>query len=65
MTARTTGGVIRGRRHREAPVLGVQFHPESVLTEGGYRMRGNWLTTAGLAKAAERARDLTPLVKLS
>ena len=65
VTACTTGGVIMGLRHREAPVLGVQFHPESVLTEGGYRMLGNWLATAGLVAAAERARDLTPLVKLS
>jgi para-aminobenzoate synthetase component 2 len=42
----------------------VQFHPESVLTEGGYRMLGNWLAVAGLPEAAETARDLTPLVKL-
>ena len=64
VTARTEGGVIMGLRHREAPVFGVQFHPESVLTEGGYRMLGNWLATAGLPEAAETARDLTPLVKL-
>ena len=43
VTSRTLGGVIMGLRHREAPVYGVQFHPESVLTEGGYRMLGNWL----------------------
>jgi para-aminobenzoate synthetase component 2 len=40
----------------------VQFHPESVLTEGGYRMVGNWLETTGLAGAAERAADLNPLI---
>jgi para-aminobenzoate synthetase component 2 len=64
VTARTDGGVIMGLRHREAPVVGVQFHPESVLTEGGYRMLGNWLATTGLPEAAERAVGLSPLVKL-
>jgi para-aminobenzoate synthetase component 2 len=64
VTARTEGGVIMGLRHREAPVFGVQFHPESVLTEGGYRMLGNWLAGAGLPEAAERATQLSPLVKL-
>jgi para-aminobenzoate synthetase component 2 len=64
VTARTDGGVIMGLRHTAAPIVGVQFHPESVLTEGGYRMLGNWLSAAGLAGAAERATDLSPLVKL-
>jgi para-aminobenzoate synthetase component 2 len=64
VTARTDGGVIMGLRHTSAPIVGVQFHPESVLTEGGYRMLGNWLSDAGLAGAAERATDLSPLVKL-
>jgi para-aminobenzoate synthetase component 2 len=64
VTARTEGGVIMGLRHTSAPIVGVQFHPESVLTEGGYRMLGNWLSDAGLPGAAERATDLSPLVKL-
>lgn len=64
VTARTTGGVIMALQHREAPIYGVQFHPESVLTEGGYRMLGNWLEVAGLAGAADAARSLNPLVKL-
>ncbi len=64
VTSRTAGGVIMGLRHEALPVFGVQFHPESVLTEGGYRMLGNWLAVAGLPEAAETARDLTPLVKL-
>lgn len=64
VTSRTAGGVIMGLRHESLPIHGVQFHPESVLTEGGYRMLGNWLATAGLPEAAETARGLTPLVKL-
>jgi para-aminobenzoate synthetase component 2 len=62
VTARTEGGVIMGVQHRVHPVFGVQFHPESVLTEGGYRMVGNWLETTGLSGAAERAADLGPLI---
>ena len=64
VTSRTQGGVIMGLRHESAPLYGVQFHPESVLTEGGYRMIGNWLAVAGLPEAADTARGLTPLVKL-
>jgi para-aminobenzoate synthetase component II len=62
VTARTRGGVVMGVQHVSAPVFGVQFHPESVLTEGGYRMVGNWLETVGLSGAAERAAGLTPLI---
>lgn len=62
VTARTRGGVIMGLRHVEKPVYGVQFHPESVLTEGGYRMLGNWLAVAGMPEAAESAKSLSPLL---
>lgn len=65
VTARTDGGIIMGVRHRTAPMHGVQFHPESVLTEGGYRMLGNWLAEAGLPSAAETAVGLSPLVALA
>jgi para-aminobenzoate synthetase component 2 len=65
VTSRTQGGVIMGLRHESAPIHGVQFHPESVLTEGGYRMLGNWLAETGLAGASERARSLNPLVRVS
>ena len=61
VTSRTDGGVIMGLQHRSAPVYGVQFHPESVLTQGGYRMIGNWLGVAGLPEAAVTARGLDPL----
>lgn len=64
-TSHTTAGVIMGVKHRDAPIYGVQFHPESVLTEGGYRMLGNWLAVAGLPSAAETAKGLTPMVKLA
>jgi para-aminobenzoate synthetase component 2 len=63
VTSRTNGGVIMGLRHVEAPLFGVQFHPESVLTEGGYRMLGNWLAASGLEGAALAARDLSPLMR--
>lgn len=61
-TARTDGGVIMAARHRDLPVEGVQFHPESVLTEGGHRMLANWLTICGDAGAVERSADLAPVV---
>ena len=60
----TMGGVIMGLQHRSLPIYGVQFHPESVLTQGGYQMLGNWLESVGLDGAAERAKSLSPLVKL-
>ncbi|WP_052847482.1 aminodeoxychorismate/anthranilate synthase component II [Streptomyces avicenniae] len=62
VTATTAGGVIMGLRHRERPVEGVQFHPESVLTEGGHRMLANWLTVCGAQGAVERSHGLAPVV---
>lgn len=58
----SAGGVIMGVRHATLPIYGVQFHPESVLTEGGYQMLGNWLESIGLSGAAERAKSLSPLI---
>jgi para-aminobenzoate synthetase component II len=49
VTARTRGGVIMGVRHTSLPIHGVQFHPESILTEGGHRMLANWLSACGEA----------------
>ena len=64
VTSRTAGGVIMGLQHASKPIYGVQFHPESVLTQGGYQMLGNWLESIGLKGAAERAKGLSPLVNL-
>jgi para-aminobenzoate synthetase component II len=60
VTARTEGGVIMALQHRTAPLTGVQFHPESVMTEGGHRLLANWLATVGLPGPAERAAGLGP-----
>ncbi len=43
VTGSTASGVVMAMRHRDVDVEGVQFHPESVLTEGGHRMLANWL----------------------
>jgi para-aminobenzoate synthetase component 2 len=45
ITATTESDVIMGVKHKIAPIEGVQFHPESVLTEGGHRLLANWLST--------------------
>jgi para-aminobenzoate synthetase component 2 len=63
VTAETASGVIMGLQHRTAPLCGVQFHPESVLTEGGYQMLGNWLESLGMKGAADRAAKLSPLIQ--
>jgi para-aminobenzoate synthetase component 2 len=63
VTARTAGGIIMGVQHKTKPIYGVQFHPESVLTESGYQMLGNWLESVGLKGAAEKAKSLSPMVK--
>ncbi len=64
VTSRTQGGVIMGVQHIRAPIYGVQFHPESVLTEGGYQLIANWLTVTGLTTAKSAAVGLNPLVNL-
>ena len=62
VTGTTSGGVIMALRHRELAVEGVQFHPESVLTEGGHAMLANWLAECGDPAARERATHLAPVV---
>jgi para-aminobenzoate synthetase component II len=65
VTGRTDGGVIMAMRHRDVPVEGVQFHPESVLTEGGHRMLATWLTVCGDPDALGRSAGLAPVVTRS
>lgn len=48
VSARTAEGVVLGLRHRERPVVGVQFHPESILSEVGYDLLARFLRLAGL-----------------
>lgn len=62
ITGATETGVIMGIRHRELAVEGVQFHPESVLTEGGHHMLANWLTECGDDQALARSVGLAPVV---
>jgi para-aminobenzoate synthetase component II len=58
ITARTGSGLVMGIRHRELPVEGVQFHPESVLTEGGHRMLANWMASAGFPVNEDTVAEL-------
>ena len=52
MTARTADGVVMAIAHRRLPVIGVQFHPESILTECGYPLLANFLRVAGIGVPA-------------
>jgi para-aminobenzoate synthetase component 2 len=63
VTGSTPSGVVMAVRHRELPLEGVQFHPESVLTEGGHRLLANWLVRCGEEDAVERSQGLAPLVR--
>ena len=60
----TANGIIMGLQHRSLPLYGVQFHPESVLTEGGHRLLANWLEICGSDDAVARSAGLHPLVRL-
>jgi para-aminobenzoate synthetase component 2 len=58
VTGRTDSGVVMALRHRDLPIEGVQFHPESVLTQGGHRILANWLASCGLPGALDAAPAL-------
>lgn len=65
VTARTAGGVVMGLAHRELPLHGVQFHPESVLTEHGHLMLARFLELCDGVDAVERSQGLAPLLTAS
>ncbi|MDO5711678.1 MAG: aminodeoxychorismate/anthranilate synthase component II [Micrococcales bacterium] len=65
VTARTDSGVIMAVQHATLPLHGVQFHPESVLTQGGHRLLANWLELCGGTDAVRRSEGLGPLVGAS
>jgi para-aminobenzoate synthetase component 2 len=58
VTGRTESGIVMAMRHRELPIHGVQFHPESVLTQGGHRMLANWLGVCGASPSDGLVRSL-------
>jgi para-aminobenzoate synthetase component II len=65
VTGRTESGIVMAMRHRSLPIEGVQFHPESVLTQGGHRVLANWLQRCGAeidwARVAELGAGLDAL----
>ena len=61
----TGSGIVMAVRHRDLPLHGVQFHPESVLTEGGHRLLANWLEACGDTGAVARSAGLSPLVHIA
>jgi len=63
VTGWTDSGVVMAMRHRELPIEGVQFHPESVLTEGGHTMLANWLAACGMPSALAKAPPLAAEVE--
>ncbi len=63
VTGRTASGVVMALRHRDRPVEGVQFHPESVLTQGGHVLLASWLQVCGDDRAVELAPELSARVE--
>ena len=61
VTATTKSGVIMGVKHKTAPIEGVQFHPESVLTEGGHQLLANWLQSTGDSTALSKVAAIKNL----
>jgi para-aminobenzoate synthetase component 2 len=63
VTGRTASGIVMAMRHRSLPIEGVQFHPESVLTQGGHLMLANWLAVCGYPQGLDRAPELAAAVE--
>jgi para-aminobenzoate synthetase component 2 len=62
ITGKTDSGVVMSMRHKSLPIEGVQFHPESVLTEHGHLMLANWLTQCGDKHALAKSVGLAPVL---
>jgi para-aminobenzoate synthetase component II len=62
ITSETDTGVVMSLRHRELDIEGVQFHPESVLTQGGHKMLAEWLVRCGDLNARALAEGLQPVI---
>lgn len=62
VTGKTNSGVIMSIQHKNFPITGVQFHPESVLTEYGHQLLGNWLEICGDVGARARSEGMSPVV---
>lgn len=62
ITGETEGGIVMSVRHKSLPIEGVQFHPESVLTEHGHAMLANWLTECGDQNAQSKSVGLSPVI---
>ncbi|MGO3796107.1 MAG: anthranilate synthase component II [Pauljensenia sp.] len=62
VSATTDSGIVMGLRHRSLPLEGVQFHPESVMTDHGHLMLANWLATCGDRSAPSLAATMAPMV---
>ena len=65
VTAQCSDGTIMGISHRRKNIVGVQFHPEAVLTQFGYELLANWLELCGDVGARNRAVGLSALVNNS
>ena len=65
ITAKCSDGTIMGISHRSKKIVGVQFHPEAVLTQFGYELLANWLEICGDIGARNRAVGLSALINNS
>lgn len=62
ITGWTDSGVVMAVCHKSLPIHGVQFHPESVLTEGGHHLLANWLQICGDNDALRKSEGLAPVI---
>ncbi len=62
ITGWSDSGVVMAVCHKSLPIHGVQFHPESVLTEGGHLLLANWLEMCGDREAIAKSQGLSPVI---